>query len=147
MKLEERDKSAHAWSSKWTFNTRAITIGVMRTYWQIFLYIPQAQCAVSRCRSKFIARQEFYIWNSFSMPTKHMQWLADISQVIIVNVMICRTHLQNSQVLEVIFGFNPDRLPRCSMSSTNFEFKLNVGQEGITKTTVLSPIYEIKEKE
>lgn len=133
MKLDEKNKSAHTWSSKWTFKTWTITNSVLRTYWQIFLYIPHAQCAISRCRSKLIARQEFYIWNSFFMPTKHVQRLADISQVIIVNVMICRTHLHNSQVLEVIFGFNPARLPNLIYEFYWFEFQSNVSQEGIIK--------------
>lgn len=63
------------------------------TYWEIFLYIPQAQWAVSRRRSQFIVGQKFYIWDSFLVPIEHMEWLADISQVVVVNVMICRTHL------------------------------------------------------
>lgn len=63
------------------------------TYWEIFLYIPEAQWAVSRCRSQFIVGQKFYIWDSFLVPIEHMEWLADISQVVVVNVMICRTHL------------------------------------------------------
>lgn len=62
---------------------------------QVFLYVPQPQCAVSGCRSKFVVRQEFNIRNSFSMPTEHVQWLADVSQVIIMNVMVSRANLQN----------------------------------------------------
>lgn len=34
-----------------------------------------------------------------------MEWLADVPQVIIVNVMICTTNLQNCRVSELIFGF------------------------------------------
>lgn len=145
MKLDgKKSKSEHTWSPKWTFKTWTITTSVLRTYWQIFLYIPHAQCAISRCRSKLIARQEFYIWNSFFMPTKQVQWLADISQVIIVNVMICRTHLQNSQVLEVIFGFNPARLPKLILILVSI--KCESGRH-CKKTDVLSPVIEIKGKE
>lgn len=145
MKLDEKkSKSEHTWSPKWTFKTWTITNSVLRTYWQIFPYIPHAQCAISRCRSKLIARQEFYIWNSFFMPTKHVQWLADISQVIIVNVMICRTHLQNSQVLEVIFGFNPARLPKLILILISI--KCESGRH-CKKANVLSPVIEIKGKE
>ena len=35
------------------------------------------------------------------MPTKYIQWLADISQIIIVNVMISRTNLQKFKNLKL----------------------------------------------
>lgn len=97
------------------------------THRQVFLYIPQSQCAVSGCRSKFIVRQEFHIWNSFPMPTKDMQWLADISQVIIMNVMICRANLQNYQV---------DYTKLCVLIWLNDMFSITLGSgKGYTYTS------------
>lgn len=98
-------------------NQRKISIV---TYWYIILNIPQSQSTVSRCRSKLIVGQKFHIGNSFPMPAENMQWLAYVSQVIVMNVMICRTHLQVGWVrytqMELI---NKDHLfnIHCSKSS------------------------------
>lgn len=95
----ERARKQHAATHATSDSRRKIKEVVVRPYRAILLHVPQAKGAVCRCGGELVLGDEFHIRNCFAVSIEHVQRLRNVTQVIIMNAVVCRSHLPSHVII------------------------------------------------